>query len=761
MLRFEAWTVPWDSSGFKRIIADIPVEKGQGMLRHNDFGEGQIAIPAFYSRLSSIISSTTGRLIRVYYGSTLVQEFLAERVERRVEDETDVVMVSGGDLSTAFDRAILYPHDYPTNPSQFADWVYGGSNALYSSGFENSNLDPEVYELWNDRAGGTFTADFGGTATASLAEDISASALETALEGLSELTDCLVTGSGTQTDPWRIEMVTPGFGLTLNITDTTITSTLDQINAGSLQPSGWTKSQTVSTGVPHLHGTYASNGFYVDTTHALSGTYALYVNGLTQYAGAQQIVNVKPGGTYQVKVPVWTADSADLFRVVVRDINEGYIAASSPFTGSTTGSVSNWDSSTFVISDLTIPDGVTQVILRFAYVGTGNPNPFWIDDVEFNLGASASTVGTIVNEMMDDATSDHSSDTRGTILTWVDYSGFSASVDSSSDTWDESLSITLQRGMKYGQVFDKFRDLGYEWNLTAKSGTASYAAGADTHNLNWYNQANLGTSYAASATPAINVGQSIESGPVVQRIPDYTAVLVEGAGQNYTEDKDSTAETNFGRFEKYFGDKRWTDSTTRTAAGDAALSEESDNRIAVKVRVVDNPNHPTPLVDYLAGDTLMWQVPPVLTQSARQVQSIVWRYNTEDGVIWDVTGSKVFPGETGGWEALRVLLRKFAALEFEATPVDNSSIGGGGGGMAHVLIVSDSEPADIQDKADYVIPQNNSSTKLQAAFDDIDTRANGSVWTVWIAGQFDLDSNVSAPSPSWIRGLGYTTAAGV
>lgn len=78
---------------------------------------------------------------------------------------------------------------------------------------------------------------------------------------------------------------------------------------------------------------------------------------------------------------------------------------------------------------------------------------------------------------------------------------------------------------------------------------------------------------------------------------------------------------------------------------------------------------------------------------------------------------------------------------------------GGGGGMAHILIVSTSEPDDIQAKADHVVTQTNSSGQLQDIFDSIDD-----IWSIWMAGTFHLNEDVTAPSGCWIRGLGYPGA---
>lgn len=94
-------------------------------------------------------------------------------------------------------------------------------------------------------------------------------------------------------------------------------------------------------------------------------------------------------------------------------------------------------------------------------------------------------------------------------------------------------------------------------------------------------------------------------------------------------------------------------------------------------------------------------------------------------------------------------------------------IGGGLGipnddqkGMAHYLIVSTSEPTSVQAKADYLVPSSSSAVSLQAVFNEIATAASGQV-TIWMAGTFDLDSDVAPPDAAWIRGLGYTGGGGV
>lgn len=75
--------------------------------------------------------------------------------------------------------------------------------------------------------------------------------------------------------------------------------------------------------------------------------------------------------------------------------------------------------------------------------------------------------------------------------------------------------------------------------------------------------------------------------------------------------------------------------------------------------------------------------------------------------------------------------------------------------MAHFLIVAESEPQQIQEKADYTVPASDSAAPLQEVFDEIDDLMNGGAFSIWLAGSFELDDDVTAPSGAWIRGLGY------
>ncbi len=68
----------------------------------------------------------------------------------------------------------------------------------------------EVQQLWIFATGGTFDVTFDGQTTSGIAWNASAATIETALEGLSNILDVSVTGSGTAADPWVITFEDPG-----------------------------------------------------------------------------------------------------------------------------------------------------------------------------------------------------------------------------------------------------------------------------------------------------------------------------------------------------------------------------------------------------------------------------------------------------------------------------------------------------------------------------------------------------------------------
>ena len=780
-LRYEAWTLPWDSGGFKRVVAKIHEIEGTGSGKVaflGSTGDGQVTISVAKLEeagrsLSEIISDTTSSLIRVYDTqadgtNTIIDEWVTERVERVHSDDDRRVKISGPILKEkAFDGAIVYPLDYPaavSNPA-LQDHIWGGNNILSNPGMEDPTEVPSTWEIWTDHTAGTFTVSDGTDTTDPMLFDILPGLMETRLEtDLGTITDVHVTGVGSEDDPWVIEWVDPindtfidNITLTANFGSLSggTESRINETQVGHLVPSGWTKSQTVSRGVTQVFGTY--DNFQLGTTTVDTGTYSLLVNpgaipahdgwlpAQNRYAGAQQVVNVEPGLTYQASIRINPVSGTDTYRFVIRDVNGGFIASDSGGLGSNTYTASTW--STATISNIVIPAGVDQIIFRFANTNnSGNPSGFRLDNAVLSEGLAATTWGDIIQVLMDDAAVDHASDDRGPVLDWVDYTGFDDTNDSTSVAWARDESYTARFGQLYGQVFDDGVDLGYEWNLVPKT----TPAGGLTHDLDWYNTDNLD----AAPSTAINVKQAVTGGQVTRRIPDFTSVIVEGADGEYIEDVDpGSAETDFGHLEKYDLSSQLSSTNSITARKDQLFAAEAANRTAVQFTIIETPDHPRPLVTYVPGDTLPMQLPPDLAKVTRRVQEIA--YVNTFPTQYTVTGSRILTGEAAAYDLIARLWRKFdkPAIQRRGGAVGVSE-GGGGGGAPTLTVAASDAIQESKDKADFECTGTNDHTTINLAVSTLPSNGGRILLT---EGTFTIGASIELPDNTQLQGMGYGT----
>lgn len=686
-LRYEAWTLPW-SGDFKRVVAKLPVPPGSGRgskIFLSTAEEGSIELnPDQFSRVGEVISDTVGSTVRVFDGTTVIHEWLAERNTRASDDVDRALGIAGPGLKGAFDKAFIYSFDYPLNPSLIQDHIWAGKNVLSDPGFEEAGEVQEVYQIDLDEAtGGTFTLTVGGDTTGSINFNASASSIETELQALTGTPPVLDVVVEDTEDGYRIEFVSPA-SLDTNMTWTpSLTGggggpTLTVSQEGGVEPSNaWTTSQNADqSSDPNEHGSYASDGFRLTTgaEPVRTGTYALRINGLSQYSGAQQVVAVEPGMTYQASVWVWSSDATENFKLVIRDIYGKEIVHT---TSGTAGST--W---TQLTVEVLVPTDRDAVIFRIAQINPGNPLPFYVDDAELLEGQAAATPGTILAVLLDDATTDHSGDDRGITLDWVDYSSFSATLDSGGNAWTASHSFTARWGESYGQVLDKIVDLGYEWDLVPKA----TPAGGLTHDLVVYNSGGLDN----DPSTAITIRQGVIGGDVVKRIPSYTAVVVEGADGAYVEVEDATAVANFGHIEKFFAARHLADTASLTQYANELLAAEAANRTAVRFEIQETPIHPRPLITYQPGDTLPMQMPPLLAKEERRVQRIDYVNTFPTGYI--VTGSRVLAGEAAAMELLRRLWRRFTRPEKERRSGALALTSGGGAQPTYTVALRGAHP---------------------------------------------------------------------
>lgn len=786
MFSYQVWDPPGIATFTKKIDSLRPTS-ASGTLYRTQNGHGTLTLPAAYNRLNEIVyvdvadhSNDVASLIRVYRGSDLIQELLVERTPDLIGDEPMVLACDG--IEACLDWAVVEAFDWDgtaDSTSTVADWIYGGRNLIPELALGDLGSIREQWEVYTTATGGTWTATVDGQTTNNLdynasLDDIQGSPLTgNGLEGLSTVDDVTVSGAGTSDDPWVITFFAPPAPAAVSFSGAglsggTLTST--QTVSGDEDPYPFTQSQTADAGIePGVHGEYGDPPVEVVSTPLDTGAdWSLLVNATGRYAGTQVVLPVTAGQTYQAAVRLRPTVTAD-FTLVIRDEFENLIAEVRD-VNLTAGSFQE-----LAIADVQIPPGVSRVIFRVAVTDAtpANVADFYVNWqlAEFFEGQAATTLGQIMLDLLAHCQTTYASAAfpRET-LAFVN-ADFTASVDTAGNAWtDSELRVNIPRGMTYRKVLDRiFGQLGYEWALVPASTSGEW-------DLQIWNPDGRGTDWTAQQTPSILLGQGVTDGGATRQIPNGNIIISEGGQQYFSRAANSASYGTVGRREWYQADISYTQSEVE-AWTDRQLSRFLSETLAPRYEIADpNPGstRPVPVVDYGLGDLMNVDVQGA--KVARRVESVSWRDGTE-GTSWGVQlGALQFSSTSGGrfatgpdgqfaaqsrgvadvgpvYEGVRRLIDQYDRLQL--TPQAVAFGGGGGGGMAHILVVSTSEPSDIQAKADFVVQESNAAVELQAVLDTIPT---SSPWSVWLAGWFELDSDLDLPAGVWLRGLGYTRA---
>lgn len=757
-LLYEAYTLPWDSAGFKKKFFWLPVEPGSGKGTVEFLtSSGESSVTVLLDKLAEanrdlteIVSDTESSLIRVIDclpdgTRTIIDEWVCER-PARVHDDERKVTISGPKLKAkAFDSQTIPAFDSPANPSINPDHIWGGENILSDPGFENADKQNEEYEIDLDgAAGGSFVLHLNGNDTNSIPFDTSVGNLENEVESLPGITDVLTddTGAG-----FRIEFHNPispeneGLGLltwTPSLTGTADNEeSLERTNDGQILPSSsWTKSQHPDASTdPHIHGTYASDGYRLTegAEPVRSGEYAGRINGLTQFAGIQQLVRVLPSTRHQASIWFWSSDATETFRLVMRDRYENLIA----WANVTNSTPSTWTEVTLdFVTELADGTPITEMIFRFAQTQDHNPSPYYIDDAHLAPGAPASTWGEIVNVLMGLKTAE---------FDWIDHSTVTDSLDSGSVAWPRDESVTAFFGESFGQFWDKGVDLEYEWDLEPKA----TPLGSLTHDLVWYGPGGMDDVPSAGIYP----NSSVTGGDSLTRTPAFTKVIVEGADGRYVEAEDAAAVAAFGELEKYVKDTSLHSDESLNARANGLLTYEAANRNAVHFQMVEHAVLPRPGTHFRPGDTIPMQLPPGLSKTSKRVQS--FSYTNSFPTQYLVTGSRVLKGEAAAYSLLWRLWRRFE------NPFRDKGGGGfaaGGGGKAPTLVIAASDaPDSSKARADFTCPGTEDGPVIQAVIDIIQTATVGGRVLLTEGTYFITTGEINLGEDLWLQGMGSRT----
>lgn len=448
-------------------------------------------------------------------------------------------------------------------------------------------------------------------------------------------------------------------------------------------------------------------------------------DGITQGSFTNLIV----GKTYTYSVWVYTTDAAAQFTVAVAHTAGVVIASALIVPGAGV-----W-AQAYVTFE--VPDGATSLQFNVRYSGLGAlPVTFYVDDAQLREGFQAATVGEILIAILDDATADHVGD-GWQLIDYLDYTSFTAALDSNGDAWTADEAITLKEGKTYLQIMDHFVELGYEWEIRWDSGLSKYR-------LYVYNGSGIGTDYSAASTPTVLLGAGTIAGPVVHVQQRGNTILARGADGLYAVAEDTGSVGAVGGRAQYVVAQQVTEQATLDRLAAEAVAARLLKGLSVGIVLEPSDDQSVPLRDYTVGDTLTVGLPTIAGTVARRLNSLTF----------DVTGkvdryeakfeSEVYQGQAAIAEGVRWLLAKFEGPTFEE---ELSTLEEEGDTIIPYafpsVLVAASDAADrIKAVADFVCDGYSDQEEINAAYTYLadSTAIRGRL--VLSAGHYNIDGQV-------------------
>lgn len=645
--------------------------------RYNDLSDGILTVPTNMPvdengepwRLIHVDeadhSNDVGSMLRVLRGTTPIMHFMVTRSlpPATEQDLTNKVTLEG--LEWLLDRALVPNYDHPADPTNEPDWIYGADSVLVNSTLEETGATNLLIHVWIEATvtAGTWNIEFDDGAVAddvTLNWNADITAVQTGIEGLTNVTDIAISGAGTATNPWIIEVIDPSgtdFNVTVNSAGLTggAALMLSQHAGGAGITDPWTPAFNPLTGL--YHGTYTN--FQTSTVQAHTGTTSLYVKGALglwpdSWPGAQQLVTVTGGRTYRCGIWVYPKFTAP-YRFVIRTTDETFLASAEA-----TLTANTWQELTLSV---TIPTYIRSIIFRLSCISnTPGVHEWYLDDALLAPGQAAATLGVMVLDVRTAAIA------AGSPLTWA-VPTFTTTTDSGGDPWDAERQWNVNHGQTFLQLVEYVRGWNYESRIRWDAGALE---------LKWdlFNPLGGGVARTVAITSKAGVTGAT---PVVQKPPGATYLKAEGALGTWGEFTDPVTEAVWGRLEKFHQDRQGINSDELDELAERQVAKATKNTAARQVTVGDPAN--LPWQAYEPGDLVTLNLAPNDVKIQLRVAAIVASKGPNDaGPRYDVQlGSPVLTEQAAAAQGLRTVLREFkrpATSSSDGNPITGVATGG-------------------------------------------------------------------------------------
>lgn len=483
----------------------------------------------------------------------------------------------------------------------------------------------------------------------------------------------------------------------------------------------------------------------------------------------QRCDGLTPGRTYTFRGKIYhETGSAQDFRVVIRrGSGEGLIAGNTDSipTG-TTDADFTW---IWVTAEVDQEDIVFVVTKETA--GT-----FWLDSFDVIEGLYAASWGDIQHQLLDDLTVDHVAESTSPIplavnaygtltpTTYLDYSSFSATLDSASNAWSPAtVEYRAKRGKKLSLIASDGNRAGFEYRVAFDPAVPSVV-------LDWFNPYDWGTRTGGVGTNRVGTGvkeiraaTGVTTGPVIKQAAAANRIYVEGDEGKWNVRAKSASETNYGTHMLYEGDVNVLGDDTLGQIARRILDERNEPSTALKLNIEPGGNLSSvvPYRDFQIGDTVPIAIPGVF-EGAKRVVQIVTDFTPGYGqytVEFDNTTFTSDPTKALA-EAVRRLLERVDELE---KPADASfvSVGeqdstGAVGPIDPTYFIASADCRDaLKAVADYVCTGSDDDVTINQAINDL-------AFTPYGLGRFVLSSgNFYCTAPIDFSGIPSCTVHGM